>query len=210
MKPGRNGNYPPNTKGYKFSEEARARMSEAKRKFWSENSARAVELREEVRNKRLGSSWSPETKSKIKSTLSGRAFTEEHKSNLSAAKTGSKFSEEHKANIAAARKAHAELELPDCKCIHHHKFAKPTNIEILLREVILAEFPEVVPYKKFGRYEVDAYLPTPYHLAFEADGDFWHAKSQVRDAKRDAYLLDKFDLPVIRIWQHEILEVCYE
>ncbi len=54
---------------------------------------------------------------------------------------------------------------------------------------------------------VDAYLPLPYHLAFEADGEYWHQHPR-RDAARDAYLLKEFSLPVIRINGSELEEVC--
>jgi len=86
----------------------------------------------------------------------------------------------------------------------------PTTIENFLVDVILAEFPEVIgPSKQhFGHYTVDAYLPPPYHLAFEADGDYWHALYEKRDpghdARRDAYLLREFNLPTIRITESAI------
>ena len=86
----------------------------------------------------------------------------------------------------------------------------PTTIENFLVDVILAEFPEVIgPSKqRFGHYTVDAYLPPPYHLAFEADGDYWHALYEKRDpghdARRDAYLLREFGLPTVRITESEI------
>ena len=71
-------------------------------------------------------------------------------------------------------------------------------------ETFLSEFPEVIPEKQFGRYRVDAYLPPPYHLAFEADGEYWHRDSADYDEARDAYLLEKHDLPVIRLTEEEI------
>ena len=57
----------------------------------------------------------------------------------------------------------------------------------------------------FGRYTVDIYLPER-HLAFEADGEYWHDSSLVRehDRERDAYLAQAHDLPVTRMTDVEI------
>jgi hypothetical protein len=75
-----------------------------------------------------------------------------------------------------------------------------------LAMTLLREFPELVFEAKFGRYSVDVYLPPPYHLAFEADGDHWHNKpgAKERDEKRDAVLLKQYGLPVVRLAQGEI------
>jgi len=62
----------------------------------------------------------------------------------------------------------------------------------------------VICQKTFAPYRVDAYLPPPYHLAFEADGDYWHRDSEEEDAERDAFLLREFNLPVVRIPEFEI------
>jgi len=98
--------------------------------------------------------------------------------------------------ILCASRAEAQaivLELGFCN--------SPTTIERFLVDIILAEFPEVIEQQHFGRYVVDAYLPPPYHLAFEADGDYWHNRPGVRkkDRARDRYLLKEFGLRTIRI-----------
>ncbi len=80
----------------------------------------------------------------------------------------------------------------------------PTRIENILVDVLLAEFPEVRREERFGRYRIDAYLPPPYHLAFEADGAYWHQDAQA-DAARDAQLLIEHSLLVIRIGEQELL-----
>jgi len=71
---------------------------------------------------------------------------------------------------------------------------------------VLVEFPEVRANVRFGRYEVDAYLPPPYHLAFEADGTYWHNRPGDREAneRRDAELLLEFNLPVVRLTEEEL------
>lgn len=86
---------------------------------------------------------------------------------------------------------------------------KMTKIQKILISVLLAEFSEVIPAKHFGRFEVDAYLPAPYHLAFEADGKKWHTgeKYAQRDEKRDAVLWERFQLPVVRLTDDELNEM---
>ena len=85
----------------------------------------------------------------------------------------------------------------------------PTKIENTLVNVLLAEFPEVIRERKFGRYRVDAYLPPPYHIAFEADGTYWHEKREREqpgyDVARDAYLMVEHDLPVVRLGEADLL-----
>jgi very-short-patch-repair endonuclease len=68
---------------------------------------------------------------------------------------------------------------------------------------LLDEFPEVIEQKVFGPFRVDAYLPAPYHMAFEADGD---RHNPVYDAARDQFLLSVFALPVVRLTNSEVLQ----
>lgn len=71
--------------------------------------------------------------------------------------------------------------------------------------LFLDEFPVVEMEVAFGRYTVDAYLPPPYHLAFEADGEYWHERrGREFDEQRDEYLAQNFKLPVIRLTETEI------
>lgn len=107
---------------------------------------------------------------------------------------------------------HIALDFPNCRCWPHQSRNGllrngSTNIEVLLVNILLAEFPEVREQEQFGCYQVDAYLPPPYHLAFEADGTYWHRYPK-RDAARDAYLLRKFNLPVVRLTEKELRENC--
>lgn len=48
--------------------------------------------------------------------------------------------------------------------------------------------------RSFPPYRVDIYLPE-WHIAVEIDGP-WHSRSS--DAKRDAYLLETYGLPILR------------
>ena len=87
----------------------------------------------------------------------------------------------------------------NCLCGAHRRPQSPTQI--------VAEFPEVRREEHFSLYRVDAYLPHPYHLAFEADGAYWHKDHVKRDAERDAYLMREHNLPVVRLTELELLAV---
>ena len=111
-----------------------------------------------------------------------------------------------KLKMSANAKAHLEQNIL-CTCAAHRIVRGETvqsRLEERMAKKFLSEFPEVHLRQKFGRYEVDAYLPPPYHLAFEADGSYWHRHRANYDARRDAYLLKQFQLPVIRLTEAEI------
>jgi len=92
-----------------------------------------------------------------------------------------------------------------CCCATCRLPQSPTRIENILVNGLLAEFPEVRREERFGCYRIDAYLPAPYHLAFEADGNYWHRERSKNDAERDATLLRKYGLPVVRLSEFELL-----
>lgn len=79
-----------------------------------------------------------------------------------------------------------------------------TVLENILCDVILADFPDCQREVPFGVYTVDAYIPS-LHVAFEADG-YWHTRHAARDVARDVWLLRKFDLPVIRLTERDLME----
>lgn len=157
---------------------------------------------------------SEETKAKIAAALVGKPVK-----SLPPSWTGRKHTEEWKARmrghpwyptttegrqrIAEANRAHGRRRwaegVTDWVCA-----SSPTRIEDFLVEVILGEFPEVQREVWFGHFRVDAYLPHPYHLAFEADGSYWHRNREGSDAARDAWLLRKFNLPVVRLTEGEL------
>lgn len=82
-----------------------------------------------------------------------------------------------------------------------HPAARPTSIELILRS-LLSAYPDAQYEVNFGRYRVDAYIPS-LHIAFEADGEYWHDAN--RDGKRDAYLMEQFGLPVVRFTGSELM-----
>lgn len=90
---------------------------------------------------------------------------------------------------------------------------KDTLIEKILWKLLeeVAGF-EIIRNKQFGRACVDAYIPE-LHIAFEADGWYWHdrngrfSNAPEKDARRDANLLEKFNLPVARLTEIELHKI---
>lgn len=80
----------------------------------------------------------------------------------------------------------------------------PTKIELALQDIL--SIYEIEPYKQFGRFQVDVYVPK-LHIAFEADGYHWHSSHEAveKDRLRDAYLMEEFSLPVIRVTEKELI-----
>ena len=88
-------------RGRRHSEEARAKMSEAKR---GENhpmygKKHSAEARAKMSEAHKGKKLSAETRAKLSEALRGRKFSEEHRAKISEALRGRKLSEEHKAKI---------------------------------------------------------------------------------------------------------------
>ncbi|KKM91922.1 hypothetical protein LCGC14_1223590 [marine sediment metagenome] len=116
----------------------------------------------------------------------------------------------HRKNASIAQKRHAAKDLPDCACGVHRPAGKVSRLSGRMIDVFLSDFPEVIREKQFGRCLVDAYLPPPYHLAFEADGEYWHGLREQQDPgyhrRRDYYLKVQFGLTTIRLTESEINE----
>lgn len=215
------------------SEETRKRMSLAFKESWakapSERREQLIartrrtwtgrkhtpEAREKIRQAKIGSKgggrptekWTPDQREQARVKATGYRHTSESKAKMSAARRGKSLSEKNRQGIISGWLKHLESPPSNCTCaVHRNLFPlKMTKLEkILLR--LLSEFPEVDYGRVFGRYRVDAYLPEPYHLAFEADGRFWHQDKE-RDAKRDDWLFRRFGLPVIRLSELELKEI---
>lgn len=117
---------------------------------------------------------------------------------------GHRKSAEWRSNLSKARRAHLATHDDACACLGNpgRRPRRQTGIERILLERLLKSYPDVQAEVKFGRYRVDAYVPS-IHTAFEADGSFWHDSES--DAKRDAWLLRFHNLPVVRFNEHELL-----
>ena len=191
--------------GRKLSTEHRAKLSAA-------NIGNVVshKTRAKISANRMGHSVSPETRAKIGAanaiSLRGQKLSPETRAKMGASRMGHTVTPETRAKMSIARKNHMIEPRGDvCACGVCTPAQSPTHIEEILANVLLAEFPEVRREEKFGRYWVDAYLPSPYHLAFEADGAYWHKSSSKRDGERDLYLLQEFGLPIVRLSERELL-----
>ena len=124
-----------------------------------------------------------------------------HKGTKHTKETRLKLSKIHKIRM----KKHMLLKNINCKCFAHHMYSN-SKLGSRMIAKFLFNFPEVREEVQFGKYRVDAYIPPPYHLAFEADGDYWHNRpgAKEHDKFRDKQLLERFNLYVIRITQREI------
>lgn len=61
--------------------------------------------------------------------------------------------------------------------------------------------------KKFGKYNVDIYLPD-YNIACEIDGNYFHTLPGVpeKDKRRDKELFEKYGVITLRFWESDIYE----
>lgn len=78
----------------------------------------------------------------------------------------------------------------------------PTNLEFALDLLLQDAGLEYESQKRFGRYVVDAYVPSR-GLAFEADGAYWHS-DKAREARRDAYLVGRGIIAVVHLNEHDL------
>lgn len=84
------------------------------------------------------------------------------------------------------------------------KYRGDTTLEERVRMALNAlgiKFEREYP---ISRYSIDFYL-TDYHIALEADGEYWHRIAAERDARRDAFLL-KRGITTVRILETEITD----
>ena len=113
-------------------------------------------------------------------------------------------SKETKAKMSASRQKHLNTHAGDCRCRGRTWITGPSSLAWDMIDFFTTSgFEILIPEQSFGRYTVDVYLPD-YHLALEADGEYWHRETKEYDEQRDAYLMEKFSLPVVRFTQYEI------
>lgn len=182
-------------KGVSKSPEQNAKSSASLKIWWAKRKANGWTMPEEQRlNIAKGHTNNPNNKFP-------RPKSESWRKNQSQKMKGNKNA------TGYAAKHVAECKDPNCRfVICNQPNSSMTGIhQILLK--LLDEFPEVIPEYPWGLYHVDAYLPKPYHLAFEADGEYWHKNTKEFDTSRDQYLWDWFGLPVIRLTETELNEI---
>lgn len=168
--------------GYKWTPEQREKIQRA----WDDS-----EKRYKAGTNR-GKKFSPEHREKMRQYSLNRS--EAHLIALSTAQTGKKFSEKDKEKMAVSAAKRRGSQRSSCTNIHKKLYNFLSNAGFYVKW----EVP-------FGRASVDCYLPD-YHIAFEADGSYWHNRpgEKEKDRIRDDKLLREFDLPVVRFWDYEI------
>lgn len=113
---------------------------------------------------------------------------------------GRKFSLERNAKISASLKTSPRA----AEARRNIGRLRPTSIEMVLFSLLEHAGYQICKYKAFGKYVVDAYVPLPYHLAFEADGEYWH--SPKADERRDI-ALSEWGLVVVHLGELELKEI---
>ena len=153
----------------------------------------------------MGYVYSAETRQKLRLAATGKIPSLETREKMAKAKRGRPLSEAHRFASQLARRRHFEVCRGECGGPLCRPHWTQTGLErALLR--LLADFPTVEPQARFGRYRVDAYLPE-YGLAFEADGHYWHRDREgipERDVRRDAEILVRFGVPVVRLTEDDL------
>lgn len=171
-----------------------------------------------------------ETRQKMSIAAFGkkRVFTEKHKQNLSIAMknmsdntkrklsialTGRKVSNEARLNMSLAQSKHVrECNKKNCRTIGCNTKLRgggykgePSKLAHIAYDKLLKDFEIVIAEERFHPYTVDFLLAEEW-IAFEIDGEYWHKDSKEKDKLRDKYLYERYNLPVVRLTQQEILE----
>lgn len=79
--------------------------------------------------------------------------------------------------------------------------------ELALRNLLQTADFEFKEQVRFGRYVVDAWVPSR-GLVFEADCSFWyHHQDKEREAKRDAYLVARGVIAVVHLTESDLRDL---
>lgn len=194
---------------------------------------RPPEVIERIRQGNLGKVRSAETRARTGAAKKGRTLSPEHRQKISAGNRGRTRSDDTRARMRIAQHGHVPsrktLEaawaasrgrvVPEderqraaerqAKWISEHPGTRMTSKpERIMVNLLRAAGFTVETQRHFGRACVDAYLPD-YHVAFEADGAYWHNRpgAPEKDAARDAELMRRFALPVVRLGEFELRDI---
>ncbi len=156
-----------------------------------------------------GRKKTPEHAANLSASLTGRKLSVEHRRELSRVHTGVKLSEQHKARKSQGGKRHMDTVSPkNCSCAAHHPelyqnfgFGVKTNLEHKLEALLHSAGFEFEEQKRFGRYIVDAWVPS-HKLVFEADGKYFHPEGS--NIERDKYLISHGALAVIHLTEEDL------
>ena len=158
-----------------------------------QNMSKSAKLRA-VRDNSVKRLQTPEARMKMAITKRGKPTSLAH--HVAMARSRGSYSDEHKHNISLALKRHAISCIKPC-----HNGTSPSKVAWGFIDFLnKVGFSIIIPEVKLGPYSVDCVLGDEW-LGFEVDGEYWHRN---RDhTKRDKYLLEQFDLPIIRITEKE-------
>lgn len=213
-------------KGYKLSDETRSKMSVSK--LGNKNALGTVpsaETRTRISAALTGRKRSAETCEKISAANRGRRASAETKAKLRAimtpelrAKISHKVStttndplwkEQHRIKILAGFTKQVRERLAEKAAQRVVSWGKPTNLEFALDLLLQDAGFEYEAQKRFGKYVVDAYVQS-HNLVFEADCSFWyHHQDKEREARRDAYLIERGVNAVIHLDEKDLTQYRY-
>lgn len=196
-------------KGYKFSPETRARMSEAQKRRVITPQERE-KMAEGVRRHWFGRKHTPETLEKMRVGKDKAYQRPETKARKSEAQKRLWLDPEYRKRHSEAKKRlWSNVEFKErmvrehLSRIHIHR---PTRIEIALGAMLREAFPghEVIAEYHIGRYRADWAIPS-LMLAYEADGSYWHSRPGVAeyDQQRDAEM-ESLGWTVVRFKEAEL------
>ncbi len=179
-----------------------------------------LSLKQRNRLKITGQAFSDEHLAKLKTSNrvpwnKGLTLGPEYRAICSESHKGKTLSTEHRKSISKATKGRPGKTIPpeirEKIAISVARYITRWTPTVTWPEQALAMLLgsaglEFVTQKRFGRYIVDAWVPS-YSLVFEADGNYWHRDrqgAQERDAKRDEYLLLKGVTAVIHLGENDL------
>jgi very-short-patch-repair endonuclease len=129
-------------------------------------------------------------------------FSDEWRRKISAAGIGREVSLETRRKKSESAKRAWEQGLWDVRIPQRY-----TSLAQSLHRTLSATGLTLEPEVRFGRFTVDLY-DRENHVAYEADGQFWHDKTERSrpgyHAERDAYLQSVFGLRVVHFTDKEI------
>ena len=188
--------------GHPVSAETRAKIgaASAQRTMSTENRRRLSALFK-------GKPKSPEHRAKIAAALRGQTIPEAVKLKQSAvaklrqppsAATRAKMSASQKLKVfTPEHRANLRKAWEDGRC---HVVSAYTSLARALHAHLQQQGLVLEPEIRFGRFTVDLY-DREHHVAYEADGSYWHDRNEAARPgareRRDAYLAEKFGLPVV-------------
>ena len=189
--------------GKKHSIETKRKIGEkSKDKFFSKEYRDKLSKALIGNTRRLGIKHTEETKKKLSKKLKGRKLTEKNRLGISKALKGRIFTEEWKKKLSDTRK---RLFKDDefLKEFRKNLQQKPTNIEIIIREIV-----EQYGYEYTGNFKVwiDGKNPDFVNIkskkVIEVFGDYWHKKED--EYKRYLHF-KKNNYKILIIWEHDIV-----